>query len=70
MPKKIACPVDAYCRNWDNYNQECQENGCRESGFKKITAEDEPFYKNKRIIESELAILKAKSRKNLIGESI
>lgn len=62
MPKNkkelIPCPVDSYCRNWDQHNECCQDNGCRESGFRKITKEDVSFYKNKKVKEAEEIELK------------
>jgi len=61
----IPCPVDPYCRNWDQHNEYCPEGGCRESGYRTITKADVSFYTNKRIMESELRILQTKEREDM-----
>ena len=53
----ISCPVDIYCRNWDQYNEICQEEGCRASGFRKISKVDADFFNTKRAEENALKIL-------------
>jgi len=66
-PKRvfIPCPVDSDCRNWDVYNECCQDKGCRASGFKKITREDVPFY-----VQRNKARIEARNIKNVLTSNV